>query len=104
MRLDHLSYAVGPEGLGACVQSLGARLGSGFTDGGIHPSFGTRNFVLPLADGCYLEVVAALDHPAVDTAPFGRAVTARSAAGGGWLAWAIAVDDIGAIEHRLNRK
>ena len=61
-------------GLAACVQRLGAHLGAGFTDGGLHPSFGTRNFVLPLADGCYLEVVAALDHPAADRAPFGRAV------------------------------
>jgi hypothetical protein len=103
MRLDHLSYAAGPEGLGACVQSLGARLGAGFTDGGIHPSFGTRNFVLPLADGCYLEVVAALDHPAVDRAPFGRAVRDRTDTGGGWLAWVVAVDDIAAIESRLDR-
>lgn len=103
MRLDHVSYAVGPEGLGACVQSLGARLGAGFIDGGIHPSFGTRNFVLPLADGCYLEVVAALDHPAVDRAPFGRAVRDRSDDGGGWLAWVIGVDDIAPVEARLDR-
>ena len=32
MRLDHLSYAAGPEGLAACVQRLGSRLGAGFTD------------------------------------------------------------------------
>jgi hypothetical protein len=103
MRLDHLSYAAGPEGLAACVQRLGARLGAGFTDGGLHPSFGTRNFVLPLADGCYLEVVEALDHPAADRAPFGRAVRARTDAGGGWLGWAIRVDDIAPIEARLAR-
>lgn len=103
MRLDHLSYAAGPEGLAACVQRLGARLGAGFSDGGIHPSFGTRNFVLPLAGGCYLEVVEALDHPAVDRAPFGRAVRARTENGGGWLAWVIAVDDIAPIEQRLSR-
>ena len=64
MHLDHLSYAAGPEGLAACVQRIGARLGAAFTDGGLHPSFGTRNFVLPLADSTYLEVVEALDHPA----------------------------------------
>lgn len=103
MRLDHLSYAAGPEGLAACVQRLGARLGASFRDGGIHPSFGTRNFVLPLASGCYLEVVEALDHPAVDTAPFGRAVRDRGANGGGWLAWVVAVDDIATIEKRLSR-
>jgi glyoxalase-like protein len=103
MRLDHLSYAAGPEGLAACAQRLGSRLGAGFRDGGIHPSFGTRNFVLPLAGGCYLEVVEALDHPAVDRAPFGRAVRDRTLDGGGWLAWVIGVDDIAPIEQRLSR-
>ena len=102
-RLDHLSYAAGREGLAACVQRLGAKLGAGFADGGLHPRFGTRNFVLPLADGCYLEVVEALDHPAVERAPFGRLVRDRGMAGGGWMAWAVRVDDIAPIEQRLRR-
>ena len=103
MRLDHLSYAAGSEGLASCVQRLGATLGASFRDGGLHPRFGTRNFVLPLADGCYLEVVEALDHPAAETAPFGRAVRARTEAGGGWLGWAVSVDDLGPVETRLGR-
>jgi hypothetical protein len=104
MRLDHLSYAAGPEGLASCVQRLGSQLGAGFTDGGIHPRFGTRNFVLPLSGGIYLEVVEALDHPAVEAAPFGRAVKARKLSGGGWFSWVVAVDDLPAIEQRLGRR
>ncbi len=103
MRLDHLSYAAGPEGLASCVQRIGAQLGAGFTDGGLHPRFGTRNFVLPLAGGVYLEIVEALDHPAVEAAPFGRAVKARSQAGGGWLSWVVGVTDLAAVEQRLGR-
>ena len=103
MRLDHLSYAAGPEGLAPCVQRIGSKLGAAFIDGGIHPSFGTRNFVLALRGGCYLEIVAPLDHPAADRAPFGRAVRSRAKEGGGWLTWAIGVDDIGPVEARLGR-
>lgn len=103
MRLDHLSYSAGPEGLASCVQRLGSQLGAGFTDGGLHPRFGTRNFVLSLANGVYLEVVEALDHPAVEAAPFGRAVKARSVAGGGWLGWVVGVTDLAPVEQRLGR-
>lgn len=103
MHLDHVSYACAPGELAEVVQRLGADLGAPFTDGGIHPSFGTRNFVLPMADGTYIEVVAALDHPAAEKAPFGRAVRQRADEGGGWLGWVIAVDDIASLESRLGR-
>ncbi|TDD70246.1 VOC family protein [Jiangella aurantiaca] len=103
MRLDHVSYAAGPDGLDATAERLAAELGVELVDGGIHPRFGTRNRVLPLAGGHYLEVVAALDHPAADKVPFGQAVKARSAAGGGWLGWVVAVDDLAPIEERLGR-
>ena len=103
MRLDHLSYAAGPDGLVGTAERIGGMLGREFTDGGVHPRFGTRNMILPLADNTYLEVVEALDHPASDKAPFGQAVKARSALGGGWLGWVVAVDDISSVEQRLGR-
>jgi hypothetical protein len=103
MRLDHLSYAAGPDGLVSTAERLGALLGREFTDGGVHPRFGTRNMTLALADDNYLEVVEALDHPASDKAPFGQAVKARSALGGGWLGWVVAVDDLTSVEERLGR-
>ena len=104
MRLDHLSYAAPTDHLADVVQRLGSRLGAAFTDGGVHPRFGTRNFVLPLAGGAYLEVVAALDHPAADTAPFGRAVKKRAADGGSWLGWVVEVPEMATVESRLGRE
>ncbi len=104
MRLDHLSYAAGPDGLASTARRLGDLLGQEFVDGGIHPRFGTRNMVLPIAHGTYLEVVEVLDHPASDKAPFGQAVRARSELGGGWLGWVIAVPDISVLERRIGRE
>lgn len=103
MRVDHLSFAATPDGLTASADRLAEILGAEFTDGGVHPRFGTRNMTLPLADGRYLELVEVLDHPAADKAPFGQAVRARSEAGGGWLAWVLAVDDMTPYEERLGR-
>ncbi len=103
MRLDHVSYATEPAHLADTVQRLGAAVGAAFSDGGLHPRFGTRNFILPLSGGTYLEVVAALDHPAADKEPFGQAVRARAEEGGGWLGWVVAVDDLTPVEARLGR-
>ena len=103
MRLDHLSFAAGPDGLASTAHRIGGLLGREFSDGGVHPRFGTRNMTLPLAGNTYLEIVEVLDHPASDKAPFGQAVRARSAAGGGWLGWVVAVDDITTVERRLGR-
>lgn len=104
MRLDHISYACTSSELADVVQRIGSDLGATFVDGGRHPSFGTRNFILPLAGGTFVEVVSALDHPAAEKAPFGRAVQRRADAGGGWLGWAVAVNDISPVEVRLGRE
>jgi Glyoxalase-like domain len=103
MYLDHLSFAAGPEGLQGTSEQLGGMLGASFNDGGFHPQFGTRNHTLPLVGGRYIEVVEVLDHPAADKVPFGQAVRARSRAGGGWLGWVVAVDDLRPFEERLGR-
>jgi hypothetical protein len=104
MRLDHISYAAGPDGLKSTARRIGELLGEELRDGGIHPRFGTRNMVLPLSDGTYLEVVEVLDHPASDKAPFGQAVRARSELGGGWMGWVVSCEDISTVEQRLGRE
>ena len=103
MRLDHVSYVTSHDQLADTVQRLGSRLGSTFVDGGIHPRFGTRNFILPLQNGHYLEVVCPLDHPAAGASPFGTAVSKRAAEGGGWLTWVVSVEDVSKVEARLGR-
>src|ERR1700745_260960 len=103
MRLDHIVFAAGPDGLAGTAARLSARLGETSVDGGVHPRFGTRNRILPLTDGTYLELVEVLDHPASDKAPFGQAVRARSALGGGWLGWGVAGGDIAPVGGRVGR-
>lgn len=104
MRLDHISYAASHDQLVDVVQRLGSRIGSAFTDGGIHPRFGTRNFTLALKNGHYLEVVCPLNHPAADASPFGKVVSQRANEGGGWLSWVLSTDDISLIEKKLGRE
>ncbi|GAA1876911.1 VOC family protein [Lapillicoccus jejuensis] len=104
MRVDHVSYAAEHDGVRATAERIGKLIGVLPVDGGVHPRFGTRNVVLPLAHDRYVEVVECLDHPASDKAPFGQAVKARSASGGGWLGWVVAVDDIAPVEKRLGRQ
>jgi len=104
MHVDHLTFAVGPAGLRAESERLGALLGAKARKGGTHPRFGTRNRIVPLAHDRFVEIVEVLEHPAAEKAPFGQAVRARSALGGGWLGWVIAVDDLAPIEARLHRE
>lgn len=103
MRVDHVSYAAESDGLHATAERLAAKLGVTPVEGGIHPRFGTRNIILPLAHERYVEVVEVLDHPSADKAPFGQAVRARSELGGGWLGWVVRVDDLSDLEERLGR-
>jgi hypothetical protein len=103
MRLDHVSYVTSHDQLADTVQRLGARLGSTFVDGGIHPRFGTRNFTAALKNGQYIEVVCPLDHPATEQTPWGKAVSKKANEGGGWLTWVFSTKDITPIAARFGR-
>lgn len=104
MRLDHVSYAIGPDGMQATVDRIVEALGVERVKGGIHPRFGTRNAIIPLTNRQYLEIVEVLDHPSADKAPFGQAVRNRSLIGGGWMGWCVTVEDLTPFERRLGRQ
>lgn len=104
MRVDHVSYAAEHDGVRATADRLAEQLGVRAVNGGVHPSFGTRNVILPMAHERYVEVVEVLDHPASDKAPFGQAVRSCSARGGGWMGWVVRVPDLTPYEARLGRE
>jgi len=103
MRLDHVSYVASHDQISDVVNRIGSQIGTAFVDGGIHPTFGTRNFTAPLINNQYIEVVCPMDHPATDSTPFGRAVKKKADEGGGWMTWVLAVDDISETEKLFKR-
>ena len=98
MHLDHLSFAAGPDGLVATAQRLGAQLGA-FSRRRVPSTVRHPQLDLPpLTGGQYLEVVGA--GPILRRRRRPRR-SGRSAQGGGWLGWVIAVDDLAPIEQRM---
>ena len=104
MRLDHLSYVTSHDQLSDTVQRIGSRLGCTFTDGGIHPRFGTRNFTAALSNNQYIEIVCPLDHPATELSIWGKAVLKKANEGGGWLTWVFSTNEIAKFETKFGRK
>lgn len=101
MRVDHVSYAAEHDGLVPTAERLAKQLGVPYVNGGVHPRFGTKNLIIPLARSRFVEVIEALDHPAADKCAFGQVVRSRSEAGGGWIGFVLRVDDIAPVERRL---
>lgn len=98
MRIDHVLIATAD--LDAEAARISSELGWAVKGGGRHEGHGTHNRIVPLGGG-YLELIAVADPDEAAGSPFGRAVQARVAAGGGLLAWAVLVDDINAVAVRL---
>ena len=102
--LDHVSYVSAQSEISSTVNRIGNLLQTSFSDGGIHPRFGTRNFTAPLLNNQYVEVVCPMDHPSTDSTPFGMAVKSKAQRGGGWFAWVLSTTNISELETLWQRK
>ena len=100
MRLDHLSYAAGPDGARAAAGELGRLLGSSSSTAGSTPGSapGTSRSRWP-ADGT--SRWSSAGSSGGGQGGVGQVVRARSAEGGGWLGWVVAIEDITEVETRM---
>lgn len=99
MRIDHV--VCGTADLDAAASRLEAELGLVAVAGGRHDGLGTRNRIVPLGDGTFLELLAVADPQEAGRSALGAALQTAIARGDGLLAWAVAVDDVGSVAERL---
>ena len=97
MRIDHLVYAV------ADIERAAERFADEYrlaaTGGGEHPEFGTRNEVIPVGPGQYIELMTVAD-PA-STHPLARTLADRVELGDGPLALCLRPESLDAVAGRL---
>jgi hypothetical protein len=99
VRIDHVIY--GTADLDAAATRLRAQLGLLAVNGGRHDRLGTRNRIVPLGDGSYLELLAIADPGEAKRSALGAALQSAIARGEGLLGWAVAVDDLQPVIERL---
>lgn len=95
-RLDHLVFAT--PSLAASVAELEQRFGVEFLAGGAHPAWGTRNAVLPLGAGTYLEVIGPDPSSGTSTTP--RIFGLDALAAGALVTWAAKGRDLPRLAAR----
>jgi catechol 2,3-dioxygenase-like lactoylglutathione lyase family enzyme len=99
VRIDHVIY--GTADLDAAATRLTAQLGLAAVNGGRHDELGTRNRIVPLGDGSFLELLAIADPGQAKRSTLGAALQSAIAQGEGLLGWAVAVEDLQPVVERL---
>jgi len=89
--IDHVVIAV--RDLAAAAHDLEESVGIAATGGGRHPALGTANRLAWLGD-TYVELVTVVDEAIAARSWLGGPVAAALAAGGGFVTWAVASDDL----------
>lgn len=98
MRVDHVIFGVAD--LDVARRRFADEFGLEAQTGGEHPQLGTRNCLVPVGEGQYLELMAVADpDPA---RPLPRFLTARIAAGDRAIAMCVATEDLDAVAARLS--
>lgn len=98
MRIDHVVFATADLDVGAA--RFEDELGLAVLAGGRHDGLGTHNRIAPLARG-FVELLAVADAAEAHRSETGAALIAALAQGDGWLSWAVAVPDVGAVAAAL---
>jgi hypothetical protein len=98
MRIDHLMYAVAD--LEETERRFAADHGLRATGSGEHPEFGTRNRIVPVGPGQYIELMAVGDDGSGH--PLARAVAEAAGDGGRPLALCLRPDDLDTLARRLS--
>jgi hypothetical protein len=97
-RIDHIIYAA--RDIDVVTDRFATHYGLAAVPGGMHPTWGTANRIVPLGHE-YLELVHVVDPEVAAANDFGRGILAAAEHGDRLAAWAVATDDLNADAARL---
>lgn len=98
MHFDHVIYAVAD--LESGVRRFAEKWGLQSTGGGEHPEFGTRNAIVPVGPGQFIELMTVAD--ARSRHPLRLALSEWLKSGDGPVALCLRPDDLNAVAERLS--